>query len=176
VEGEANLSLISAVIRSSKEVKMLTRLFNRKRARRILVIVSALVIVSILATSTGLVSLAQKGTPPPAGKPQPPAQAQEPLTDVAGPPPVVDVKADENPQARLKALGLDTLPAVDKGKQPSDVMDLAHPPQWTQTIAAPGAPQPPDPFKAPPMAINPMRGQPDDASLKPAELPVEPKK
>jgi hypothetical protein len=147
------------------EVKMIPKLGKqvRKYARYGLVIVSVLLVAAMLANSgladaLHLIPLPQKG--------EPPQKAQEPLTDVAPPQPAVDVKAEENPQARLKALGLDTLPAVDKGLLPSDVMDLANPPQWTETIAASSDnPVPPDPFKTPVMAVNPERGQPEDAPL-----------
>lgn len=147
--------------------------FRSKRARRILVIVSALVIVAVLATQTGLASLAQGlAQAIQAQGPNPPTMV-EPLTDLAGPQPAVDVRPEESPEERLKAMGLAELdsysPVLPSGAA-LEGMDLARPPQWTETLAEPGAPVPPDPYQAPPMAIDPETGQ----AAKPIAPAVEP--
>lgn len=145
------------IIRAIKQVR-------GRYGRLLFTLVSVVVLAAVLASVVNLGSLAEKGAPPRQVSDE--ARPQEPLTDVAPPPPAVDVRAEEHPLERLKALGLDSQPAVDKGVQPSDVMDVAQPPQWTEKLAgAEGAPVPPDPFKAPPIAVNPERGQADDAPL-----------
>ncbi len=140
---------------------------SRKYARYILVSISVLVVASMLANSglaevIHLIQLPQQQ--------EPPQKVQEPLTDVAPPPPAVDVRADEGPEARLKALGLDKLPelpAEPNRLPPGWTKEMvANPPQWTTIIAMPSdKPMPPDPFKAPVIAMNPERGQPADAPL-----------
>lgn len=132
-----------------------------KRMRHLVIIVSALIIVSVLATQTGLVGLAE-GLLPRASAPD--KQPPEPLTDVAPPQPEVDVTAEESPQVRLAALGLDKLPPADLGLLPWDVIDVRNPPQWTETLAQSAAEiVPPDPFTPPSMIVNPERGQADDS-------------
>jgi hypothetical protein len=42
---------------------------------------------------------------------------------------------------------------------PSAMPDPANPPRWTEPLAMPGTPVPPDPFVAPPMVQDPNRGR-----------------
>jgi hypothetical protein len=137
-----------------------------KPGRRAWVVISVLVIVAMLATSidvVGIVHAANAVFNPPVPPEKKPA---EPLTDVAPEPRAVNVRAEEHPSLRIKALGLDKLP-----KAPAELKDtlppgwtremVANPPQSTQALTAPdNAPiVPPNPFEEPPMAVNPERGK-----------------
>lgn len=42
---------------------------------------------------------------------------------------------------------------------PSAMADPANPPRWTEPLAMPGVPAPPDPFNPPPLAVDPSRGR-----------------
>ncbi len=87
-------------------------------------------------------------------------QAKMPLTDVAPPPPVMDVSAAEHPAERLRQMKLGETPQEkykQRAKLPTN-MNLEHPPEWTETLAAPAIPtQSPDPFTKPPIKVNPKR-------------------
>jgi len=148
----------------------INRLIRSQRTRHIIMMVVALIVATTMVVNF-VTPVFGNGRPP--QKPEPPAKPAEPLTDVAPPPPLVDVRADEGPQARLERLGLNTLPQTARERQlPQDVMDLANPPQWTETLAAPPEqPVPPDPFQEPPIAVNPERGQPADAPFPPVVEP-----
>ena len=148
----------------------ISRLIRSRRIRRAITMAVALMVVTTLVVNF-VTPVFGNGRPP--QKPEPPAKLAEPLTDVAPPPPLVDVRADEGPQTRLERLGLDTLPQAARERQlPQDVMNLANPPQWTETLAAPlEQPVPPDPFQEPAIKVNPEHGQPADAPFPPVVEP-----
>ncbi len=155
----------------------------------LVVTVSMVVLLSMLALSggAGLAAELVEGLQAQATPAAPRAVA--PLTDVAPEPRAVDVRADEHPAQRLRALGLESAPpqAAREGRQPSDVMDLRNPPQWSAQQAGPAVPSaaraenravegrialmssgtsvdaelpvPPDPFAEPPVRVNPERGK-----------------
>jgi len=138
---------------------------------------SVTIIVTLLLGNSGLVTAAGDALQLLRSAAPPPPEAAMPLTDVAGQPPRVDVQAAEAPTERLRNLGLEQLPApAFEAQLPTAAMpDLAHPPAWTQPLAAPqGAPVPPDPFKAPPLAVNPERGQPQEPRSMPPSTTVQP--
>lgn len=85
-------------------------------------------------------------------------QITEPLTDVAPPPPAVDVRAEYHPYERLKEMNLPPPPQYQlQSKLPKNT-DPAHPPRWNKTIAQPEPPtEAPDPFEPPPIKVNPAR-------------------
>ncbi|RJX32765.1 MAG: hypothetical protein C4531_06140 [Desulfurivibrio sp.] len=85
-------------------------------------------------------------------------QISEPLTDVAPPPPQVDVRAEEHPYERLQKMNLPPPPQYQlQSKLPKNT-DPADPPRWNETIAEPTPPtEAPDPFEPPPIKGNPAR-------------------
>ena len=152
--------------------------------RRIGVVLSVLIIISLLAASIDVVGLAQAARAVLDPAPPPEQKADEALTDVAPPPPAVDVRADEHPALRLGTLGLDRLPLAPPGsdKLPPDWTQeqVANPPRWTNALTAPddAPPSPPNPFQDPPMAVNPERGKsptdPGPPWMEPPAKGVEP--
>ncbi len=155
---------------------------------------SVTIIVTLLLGNSGLVTAAGEALQLLRSAAPPPPEAAMPLTDVAGQPPLVDVKAAEAPTERLRDLGLEQLPAPAQGQLPPGWTkeQVANPPQWTTRIAGPGAqqeygprglqlretvpgradldaPVPPDPFTPPPLAVNPERGTP--AAISPQPVP-----
>lgn len=93
------------------------------------------------------------------GGPPKPREVAQPLTDVAAKAPAIDVDPSEAPERRLARLAPSSQ-AVRPAVPPAEMPDPARPPQWTKTLAAPGPPQPPDPFVPPPIAVDPDRGRP----------------
>lgn len=87
-------------------------------------------------------------------------QAEMPLTDIAPPPPVVNVSADEHPRERLKRMDLDMPPQYKRDVKLPPNTDIENPPRWNETIASPKIPaEAPDPFTAPPIKVDPRRVQ-----------------
>jgi hypothetical protein len=95
------------------------------------------------------------------GPPKPRDTVSRPLTDVAARPPVVGVDPSESPEKRLARLGPASQPAK-AATPPREMPDPSRPPQWTEPLATPGTPQPPDPFVPPPIAVDPNRGRPQE--------------
>jgi hypothetical protein len=131
--------------------------------KRFLLVAAALL---VLAIAVVMAEFQQ----PPRHTPEPTA----PLTDVAGPAPVVSVSPREEPHRRLAEHpppgqpvpppGTDTRPPVPEAPParvvlPSLMPDPAHPPQWTKPLALPSTPSPPDPSVPPPIAVDPERGR-----------------
>lgn len=84
---------------------------------------------------------------------------EPPLTDIAPPPPAVDVQAEEHPKKRLAVMGLEPPPQMNRQGVRPTMMDPAQPPRWNETLADPPPPDAvPDPFTPPPMVVNPERG------------------
>jgi hypothetical protein len=124
--------------------------------KRFLLVAAALL---VLALAVGVTELQE----PPRHTPEPTA----PLTDVAGPAPVVPVSTREEPPRRLaerpapETATLAPVPEVPPTQvvAPSLMPDPAHPPQWTKPLALPSTPSPPDPSIPPPIAVDPERGR-----------------
>jgi hypothetical protein len=115
----------------------------------------AIVLASMLI-GTGIVGQAQ---------PQPAAMDQ-----LFVPPPTPaspQISAAESPDQRLQRL--ERVPAM-QAPGPSEMPDVAHPPQWTAPLAGPpGGPlTPPDPFTAPALRIDPVTGHATTAPDRPA--------
>lgn len=86
------------------------------------------------------------------------AVAESYVTDVALEAPPVHVMASEGPQERLRRLGLQEPPQANALRAPSQRMDATRPPQWSEPLAMPSAdPEPPDPWTAPPVTVDPER-------------------
>jgi hypothetical protein len=77
-----------------------------------------------------------------------------PLTDLAPRPTRTPLFVEQAPQRSPP-------PQLVKARwvAPQKMPDPAHPPTWTRVLAAPPAPEPPDPFIDPPMAVDPNRGR-----------------
>lgn len=89
---------------------------------------------------------------------------RQPTSDVAPPPPEVDVQPGEAPETRR---GESSFTPAEEGIAPSgEGMEAAQPPQDTEPLVAPPAnSDPPDPFTTPPMVIDPNTGsapEPED--------------
>ena len=84
-----------------------------------------------------------------------------PLTDVAPPQPEVQAQRRQD----LKPVDPSAWPKHPQPRviPPKIRMDLKNPPQWTQTLAQPKTQlTPPDPFKAPPIKVDPRRVRPEE--------------
>ena len=70
-----------------------------------------------------------------------------------------EVTAEENPVVRLKKMNLGKTPQEKMERVlPKSEIDPKKPPQWTKVIARPAVPgEPPDPFVAPPIKVDPKR-------------------
>lgn len=77
-----------------------------------------------------------------------------------------EIVGKETPAQRLESLNLDTTPQQAlEVKLPQEREKIANPPQWSQpqnTLSDPS--EPPDPFKEPPMKVDPRRMPEDSGS------------
>lgn len=136
--------------------------------KRVLLVLGALLVLVIAVVTAELLE-------PPRATPEP----TEPLTDVAGAAPAVQVRPEEAPhlrqvqppapvpqpsqpgQAQGTAEPPPPVPEAPPAKvvPPSLMPDPANPPQWTKPLAVPSTPKPPNPFEPPPIAVDPERGR-----------------
>jgi hypothetical protein len=144
-----------------------------KHARPILVVITIFVLLGVVVGTGNLAEALRQNVPVVMAQTGPGLNGS--LTDVAGPPPVVDVRPEEAPDVRLKALGMGAASmAKASAPLPQGVMDFARPPQWTKALAGPEAPVPPDPFKTPALVVNPERVPPDNRIDKLVIEPIAP--
>ena len=156
------------------------RELRRHVKRGALLVLSTLVILSMLALSGGaeVARMARDVLKHHIERPEADSPPEGPLTDMAPPPPPVDVRADEHPALRLQHLDLEDPAEAAPDVRLSDEAEVRNPPQWTAQQAGPPVPnavatqdqalalkaappedvEPPNPFEEPPLAVNPARG------------------
>lgn len=121
--------------------------------RTILLVVGGAAVIIALVLLVREVRRAPPGTRAPTGG----RSTTDPLTDVARrSSPVPEVQPAPLPPVVNREGQLEAPPP--RYVPPADMPDPATPPQGTAPLAAPGAPQPPDPFVEPEIKQDPNRG------------------
>lgn len=126
--------------------------------------ITVLLLIATLASSRSVSVLADRLRQRPQPTPEP-IKVEEPLTDMAPAPPLIEVTEREHPAMRLQALGLEQDPPISpdgQGLPPGWTREeLTHPSLSTQALTVPddAPPVPPNPFETPLLRVNPERGK-----------------